>query len=94
MDEPLPEWAKERAHGIYTLPNTSLPTKDGRATGNAVLIGRVKSLNPVPTFLVITDAGNKMKLTFNELTELFHPPEYVMKELLLVHREALLREHD
>ncbi|AID16862.1 hypothetical protein vBDshPR2C_47 [Dinoroseobacter phage vBDshPR2C] len=90
----LPHWAKGLAHGDYTLPNAALPTRDGRATGNAVTVGGVTSLNPDPTFLVVTDAGNLIRCTLNEMKELFYPPEYVMEDLLPAHKEALLREHD
>ena len=90
----LPPWARCLANEDYTLPNAALPTRDGRRTGNAVNVGGIISLNPDPTFLVVTDAGNLIRCTLNEMKELFHPPQYVMENLLPAHKEALLNEHD
>jgi len=81
-EEPLPEWATGFAYGDYTIPYASLPTKDGRTTGNAVNLGLIPSLNPHPTYLVVTDAGNELKLTENEIKDLFHPPVFIMAEVL------------
>ena len=64
--EPLPNWAIGRAEGDYTLTNASLPTKDGRCTGNAINLGEVESKRAFPTFLVATEAGNLMRLTKGE----------------------------
>ena len=90
----MPEWAKAKAEGDYTLPNAALPTRDGRRTGNAVLVGLSDRQweNALITYLVVTDAGNILRLNINELKELFYPPEYVMTELLLSHIQALQSE--
>lgn len=90
----IPHWAKSKALGDYTLPNAALPTRDGRRTGNAVLIGlseRQWKDQPL-TYVVVTDAGNILKVTLNEMTELFHPPEWVMTSLLPQHIAALQME--
>ena len=87
----MPEWAKAKAEGDYTLPNAALPTRDGRRTGNAVTIGlsdrQWKDCDT--TYMVITDAGNILRVTENEMKFYFHPPEYVMTDLLPAHINAL-----
>lgn len=91
----MPEWAKAKAEGDYTLPNAQLPTRDGRRTGNGVTIGLSDRQweNSATTYLVVTDAGNILRLTENEMKELFHPPEYVMTDLLPAHINALKEQH-
>ena len=90
----LPDWASKKANGDYTLPNASLQTRDGRRTGNAILIGLSDRQWEAcaTTYLVVTDAGNIMRLTLDEMKEYFHPPEYVMKTLLPAHITALTTE--
>ena len=87
----LPEWASGRTDGDYTHPNASLPTKDGRRTGNAVLIGLSDRQWPdaAITYKIVTDAGNILRVNENELKELFHPPVFIMKTLLPAHIKAL-----
>ena len=95
IEYPLPEWAEIKAHGNYKHIRCALPTRDGRRTGNAVNAGTYRNaddLLPV-VYNVVTDAGNVIHCTENEMKELFYPPEYVMKDLLPAHEEAL-REHD
>lgn len=92
LDDYLPEWASVRAKGDYTLFGAALPTRDGRRTGNAVCCGAVTSLNSEATFLVITDAGNTLRLMVTEMEELFYPPEFVMLNLLPAHRKAMVEE--
>ncbi len=53
-----------------------LHTKDGSRVGNAIIYGgdvRYFEAKPGPLhiFLVETDFGNKMRLTWNEINELF-----------------------
>lgn len=85
----MPEWASGLAHGDYTMPNAQLCTRDGRNTGNAVNVGPVDSLNPDPTFLVVTDAGSTMKLTVGEMKFYFFPPVWIMEDLLPAHKEGM-----
>jgi hypothetical protein len=90
----LPQWAAHKANGDYTMPNASLPTKDGRVAGNAVMIGLSdKQWEGLPVvYKVITDAGNIMRMTEQEMKSVFHPPEYCMIELMPAHYEALRNE--
>ncbi|MCA1807003.1 MAG: hypothetical protein LC687_04000 [Actinobacteria bacterium] len=90
----MPEWAKAKAEGDYTLPNASLLTRDGRVTGNSVLVGLSNRQWPdaAVTYLIVTDAGTILRLNLNELKEMFYPPEWVMKNLLPAHIKALEKE--
>lgn len=90
----MPDWASGHAGGMYTALHAALPTKDGRRCGNAVMVGlsdRQWEQAPI-TYKVVTDAGNIMRLNENELKELFHPPEYLMRTLLPAHIMALEME--
>lgn len=91
----MPEWAKAKAEGDYTLPNAALPTKDGRRVGNSVTIGLSDRQWPemATIYKVVTDAGNILRLTENEMKSYFHPPKYVMTNLLPAHIKALEEEH-
>jgi hypothetical protein len=74
---PLPEWAIAELDGSCLPPGAQLPTKDGRRTGNAHVIEVIPGALGVPTlFRVLTDAGTEMKLTVNEVDELFHRPRW------------------
>lgn len=90
----LPDWASGVANGDYTKPNASLPTRDGRKTGNAVMVGLSDKQwpNAPITYVIATDAGNILRVNLNELRELFHPPVYVMTNLLSTHVEALEKD--
>lgn len=67
---------------------TALATRNGRHIGNAVVTGKKG-----PYTQIVTDAGNILNLTRNELNELFHPPQYLMMHLLEAHLRALIEEH-
>jgi len=72
---PIPDWAMTSCNGGYVL-GAQLPTRDGRRCGNAHII-HIEPARWDETVLihtVLTDAGNTMKLTLNELGELFYPP--------------------
>lgn len=87
----LPEWAEtEILDGSYLHVRASLLTKDGRVCGNATIvkIGTSK-YDDTPLAIVVTDAGNILKLNENELKDFFHPPQYIMRHLLPAHWYAL-----
>ncbi|AGH07427.1 hypothetical protein SUFG_00060 [Sulfitobacter phage phiCB2047-B] len=89
-EEFLPHWARCAVFGDYTHPNASLPTRDGRVTGNAVMIGMAdKQLGYLTTYLIVTDAGHIIRPNKNELKEMFHPPKWSMEKLLPAHTRAL-----
>ena len=84
-DGPLPPWAAGKASG-YTDAGAVLPTRDGRKIGNATLLHQrvepcatVIGFRPIDSYVVVTDAGNFVRLTLAELRELFHEPEWVKR---------------
>lgn len=87
---PLPDWAEAHiTDGSYLHRRASLPTKDGRRCGNAVILEIGKSTHTgQPLIIVCSDAGNVLKLSENELKELFHPPRWTMSCLLDTHQQA------
>jgi hypothetical protein len=76
-EELLPHWAGALAHGQYMIPGASLPTRDGRRTGNACVLAVGWSYGMWIAHCM-TDAGNTMALTLSELRTLFYPPVYIM----------------
>lgn len=72
----LPHWAI----GTTDRPEigAQLCTRDGRKTGNAVIIGQEKMRNGALCWSVLTDAGSHMHLTDRELNELFWPPRWLV----------------
>lgn len=90
-EDPLPDWAEAKANGNYRHIHCALPTRDGRRTGNAVNAGTYKNATDQhgTIYNVITDAGNIIHCSENEMEELFYPPEFVMRELLPQHTKAL-----
>lgn len=92
----LPPWAvSEITDGQVMVPMAHLSTRDGRVCGNAVLYDIVaKTYNQTGDQIfeyarVITDAGNILILNQVEIQQLFHPPQYVMRKLLITHKTAL-----
>lgn len=77
-DFPLPEWAIGLAHGQFVL-GAHLATRDGRRHDN----GHIIKIEPaswdknVLVHTVLTDAGNEMRFTTNELNTAFYPPHWV-----------------
>lgn len=96
QDNDLPEWAAERCYSNY-VRGAQLCTRDGRRCGNAHIIDiRTYPYPDSPEdapkehtyYLLLTDAGNRMELTREELDSLFFPPEY------RVHVERVLADFD
>lgn len=82
VTEQLPEWAQRKADKDVLEGLQQLITKYPHKRGNATIIEIVYLLkhNEVQ-FIVGTDAGNIMKLTLNELYELYEPGEYILVDL-------------
>lgn len=78
--EPLPHWAVGLA-SEYMEVGAVLPTRDGRAMGNATIVQIVTDHEHAaelgPIAITRTDAGNEMLLTRSELEEFFWPPRFV-----------------
>lgn len=77
-DYPIPDWAIGSCNGAYVV-GAQLPTRDGRRCGNAhiIYIEPASWDESILVHTVLTDAGTTMKLTRNELKELFHSPKWV-----------------
>lgn len=74
----IPEWAIKRYEGVLEM-GTQLPTKDGRRVGNAHIIDIMPAMSAhfQTAYTVLTDAGNRLVLTVDEIKELFHEPMWV-----------------
>ena len=88
VEEPLPDWASNLANGKF-LPMAQLNTRNGCITGNALLLWWGIS-DRFPFAFVVTDAGNSMTLTPDELESMFYPPAYLMKTPLESHLKGVL----
>lgn len=81
----LPQWAIGRARGEL-VEGAQLPTMDGRRMGNSHIIKIVPGLKGAPSlnYLILTDAGNTVVMSENEIRAQFHPPEYIssVKDIL------------
>lgn len=73
--ELLPPWAIGVASGNYTLPGALLPTRDGRSMGNAIMVKEKRH----GTFFVVTDSGNYLLVTLEEMKQLFYPPKWLSR---------------
>lgn len=68
--------------------NTVLHTGGGRKIGNAIIIGNEGKFN-----LVKTDCGNEVKLTDDEIEELFYPAYSNLSSEELELMRASIGEH-
>lgn len=83
-DLPLPEWAIDLNPTGVLKEGTQLLTKDGRRTGNAFIFDVEYLKSPrieTNLYAVMTDIGNKMRLTETEVHELFYVGPYIMDTL-------------
>lgn len=79
LDEPPPPWSMRQSSGEYLEVGAQLCTRDGRKSGNAVVISLAETAdNGARIATVRTDMGNTMRLYLSELKEMFYPPRYVM----------------
>lgn len=88
ISPPLPSWASAPANGEW-VPSTQLLTIDGRLTGNAVLMWW-EIRQSLPVAVVVTDAGNVMHLSYNELPQYFYAPKYLMRDPLYAHLTGIV----
>lgn len=77
-DYPLPDWAAGRSDGNFMEPGAQLATRDGCRCGNAYVDGIERHETLGQLAVVITDMGNRFRMTVGELEEAFYPPVYVM----------------
>jgi hypothetical protein len=75
----LPIWAIRNPDPTCLEIGGNLPTRDGRRTGNAYIINIIEgaSYDKSPLHIVLTDAGNTLKLTKGEVEELFWPSTWI-----------------
>lgn len=75
LEDELPEFADGRTND-YTHLGALLPTRNGRATGNATVVD-VEIHRQAVAITVITDAGNIInRMTLAEIERLFYPPTW------------------
>ena len=65
----------EYANGELVV-GSILETRDGRHTGNAIILERTVNDDLDYVFTVETDFGNRIVLTEHEIGSLFHPPRF------------------
>ncbi|PHR58751.1 MAG: hypothetical protein COA47_10110 [Robiginitomaculum sp.] len=87
QDHYLPPWAASKGKYPYMTLLAQLSTKDGRTCGNAVVVAIAPEREGISAHaIVLTDAGNLMNLTPNEMEEYFHPVEYIQLRVVLEDR--------
>lgn len=80
LKQVLPDWAESYSPDGVLRPGRQLCTKDGRRLGNAFITceaGRVDAIISIPIWEVVTDAGNVLKMTPQEIRELFYVGDYI-----------------
>lgn len=76
-EQPLPEWAVGLNSDLQLVAGAQLLTKNGRRCGNAA-ISCVHEEEHGTVYCVVTDAGNPMRLSKDEVNELFEIGDYLM----------------
>lgn len=77
----VPDWAYDLVPEGLIVVGQQLLTKDGRVTGNAAIFNIAYDIDlGDPKFYCITDAGNIIKLTIQELNSQFYLGKYIMKD--------------
>ncbi len=88
QDRWLPEWAiRHAAVGKWEV-GAQLCTKDGRNTGNAHIVDITPAIwkHGTDAYQIITDAGNRMVMTLQELETWYYPPRYISDASTLLAR--------
>lgn len=85
---PLPHWADKHVVGKLEL-YVQLSTRDGRRFGNGVIV-QIHNENyggvEMMFYVILTDFGNQVVLIEKEIEKYFFPPEWRMREELVVFR--------
>ena len=76
-DLPRPDWAIASTIS-WVAVGAQLRTRDGRVTGNAVVVDYPVLRHDLVLAEVVTDAGTQFFFTKRELEEFFYQPERVM----------------
>ena len=94
-DGPMPEYAVGLNLSGNAVVGSQLHTRDGRRVGNAYVVGIEYVDDPtdtsdvsigMPIFLCVTDAGNRLKLTAEEIDSLFYISNLVADPLEVLKR--------
>ena len=94
-DGPMPEYAVGLNLSGNAVVGSQLHTRDGRRVGNAYVVGIEYVDDPtdtsdvsigMPIFLCVTDAGNRLKLTVEEVDSLFYISNLVADPLEVLKR--------
>lgn len=74
----LPKWAIGLSNGELQL-GVQLCTKDGRRVGNGFVVD-IWDIERFQLYIVMTDAGNTMLLTVEEINEYYHIGLYICSQ--------------
>ena len=94
-DGPMPEYAVGLNLSGNAVIGSQLHTRDGRRVGNAYVVDIEHRYEPTdtsdistgtPIFLCVTDAGNSLKLTVEEVDSLFYISNLVADPLEVLKR--------
>lgn len=83
FEDYLPDWAEQHNKQRRLQVGAQLQTRDGRVTGN----GRIYKVSPseyigdMICYSVMTDAGNSLVLTDEEVHSMFYVGPYIIKEV-------------
>ena len=100
-DGPMPEYAVGLNLSGNAVVGSQLHTRDGRRVGNAYVVGIEYMVDPTDTsdapigisiFLCVTDAGNRLKLTVEEINSLFYISNLVVDPLEVLKRFTKLEK--
>ena len=100
-DGPMPEYAVGLNLSGNAVVGSQLHTRDGRRVGNAYVVGIEYRDDPtdtsdvsigMPIFLCVTDAGNRLKLTVEEIDFLFYISNLVADPLEVLKRFTKLEK--
>ena len=97
LQQVLPDWAESYSPDGILCPGRQLCTKDGRRLGNAFI---TRELEPIPTLVlvavweIVTDAGNVLKMTAQEIRELFYVGDYIAHLHTIPGLRNLIRESE
>lgn len=80
--EVLPDWATAYKPDGEIEVGRQLCTRDGRRCGNAFVLREgtgIPAMVFIPTWEIITDAGNKLVCTKDEINEIWYVGEYISR---------------
>jgi hypothetical protein len=91
----LPHWADKNLHGEVEL-YAQLSTRDGRRTGNGIVVEVIEeTIEEVPFtwYCILTDFGNYITVSPEQLERQFYPAEFRMNKNLVDFRVGAMRAY-